>query len=547
MAELKREQEKSRPIRRIVRWLGAGIFAILLILAVVYQAPWKVITLPAVFLAACTVLPRATRKWFWLSVGAGVLALIIWFFVPADSKGWRPYTFEAELAAIEAKYTVPDEENAALDYDEIFKSLDADSNTPEFYMQSTPSSRDEPWLSKDHPEMAEWLKSRQDTIAKLLQAARKDRCHFPVPADSWDFGRHMERLAPMRKCAFLLDSAANNDIAEDRSDAGLEKYLCIIRMADHLYQQPTTLDFLVGYAIEDFARTRLNRFVMENRPTAGQLQLISASAGDTGSSWGSELQKWLELDKLFNKNNICSMVYEVNSQGRVRFSRNPLAPFEAVWPQDMPRLTYWHRLLFRTSTVLGWLFMPSTPQQAAEILDAGFDRYDAMTKPDFDWSKQPQKFDSLITRRNFRRLRFNFKYYAQLIADMEEEKHHKIHDLYLRNLALRRGSRLLVAIKQYQNEHGAWPPDLDAISSNVPAEALIDPQNSGSFVYILSGDTFTFYSKGKNGTDDKGRWSTTFDADSRLSEPVEDDQLFWPPRGPKAAEENTDVSPSSAG
>jgi hypothetical protein len=182
--------------------------------------------------------------------------------------------------------------------------------------------------------------------------------------------------------------------------------------------------------------------------------------------------------------------------------------------------------------------MPSTPQQAAEILDAGFDKYDAMTKPDFDWSTWPQKFDSLITRRNFRRLRFNYKYYAQLIADIEEEGRYKIHELYLTNSALRRGSRLLVAIKQYQNEHGIWPPDLDAIKSNVPAEALIDPQNNGSFVYQLSGDTFTFYSKGKNGIDNQGRSRTPFDDDSSLRAPVEDDQLLWPPRKPKAAEEN---------
>jgi uncharacterized membrane protein YccC len=158
MAGQKQEQKKTRLVRRILGWLGVGLFATLLILAVIYQAPWKVITLLAVLLAACTVLPGPARKWFWLSVGAAVLALIIWFLVPADSEGWRPYTFQAELAALEARYAVPDEENAALVYDEIFETLDTDSNQPDFFLMSRPSSKDEPWLSKDHPEMAEWLK-----------------------------------------------------------------------------------------------------------------------------------------------------------------------------------------------------------------------------------------------------------------------------------------------------------------------------------------------------------------------------------------------------
>jgi len=498
MIEQKQEQKRSRLISRTFRWLGAGLFAILLILAVVYQAPWKVIALLAIFLAACTVLPRPARKWFWLSVGAGVLALIIWFFVPADSKGWRPYTFDTELAEIEAKYAMPKEENAALVYDEIFKTLDTDSNTPEFYMQSTPSSRDEPWLSKDHPEMAEWLKGRQDTIAKLLQAAKKDKCHYPISPHIWDFDRHTERLAPMRKCAFLLGSAANNDLGEGRIDAGLEKYLCIIRMADHLYQQPAAIDFLVGSALESVALTQLNRFMIEGRPTAEQLQLISASIRDVKDEWGSEFQKWLESDKLLNKNNICSLVYEVNSQGKTRFSRNPLAMFKSVPPQDLPRLTFLQRKLCKAWTISNWFIMPSTPQKAAEILDASFDRYNAMTQPDFDWSKRPQKFDSLITRSNFRHVKFNYRYFARFMADLLEGTYFGLHDAYLTGLTTRRGSRILIAIKQYHSKHGDWPPDLDAIKSAAPAEAFIDPVTGNPLQYENHGERFSLYGETAN-------------------------------------------------
>ncbi len=95
---------------------------------------------------------------------------------------------------------------------------------------------------------------------------------------------------------------------------------------------------------------------------------------------------------------------------------------------------------------------------------------------------------------------------------------------------MRRGSRVLVGIKQYRSEHGIWPPDLDAIKSTAPAEALVDPQNGGPSVYKFSGDTFTFYSKGKNGIDEEGRWSTSHSGDADTSAPAEDDLLIWPPR-----------------
>ena len=509
------------------------MLTILLILALIFQAPWKVITLLTVFLAACTLLPKRARIWFWLGVGAAVLILIIWIFLPEDNKGWRSYTFDEELTAMEAKYAIPDEENAALVYDEIFETLDIDVNQTDFYLMSTPSSKDEPWHSKDHPETAEWLKGYQNIIAKLIQAAHKDKCHFPIPANSWDIGQHMERLAPMRQCAFLVVSAANNDIAEGRIDAALEKYLCVIRMADHFYQQPIEIDFLLASAIKGLALTQLNRFVIERESTAEQLQLISNASGDLKNNWGSQFKRFLETDKLLTKNTICSMAYEVNPEGEVRLSRNPIASVSATQSQELPTLT---RVLYKAKTIFNWFFMPSTPQKAAEIFDASFDRYNAMTEPDFDWVTQPQNFDQLFTKSKLIRSSLNYRYFARLIVELSEGAYFGLHDAYLRSLAVPRSSRVLIAVKQYRNEHGTWPDDLDAIRSNVPAEALIDPQNNSSFVYKLTGEAFTFYSKGKNDIDEEGRKRTTTDPNSYWP----DDILFWPPKTHKTEQENND-------
>lgn len=93
----------------------------------------------------------------------------------------------------------------------------------------------------------------------------------------------------------------------------------------------------------------------------------------------------------------------------------------------------------------------------------------------------------------------------------------------------------------------AEPPALDAIKTAVPAEALIDPQNNGSFVYKLGGETFTLYSKGKNGRDDQGRQSTTFEGDASLPKDVKDDILFWPPRGRISQMKYDDTDSNQAG
>jgi hypothetical protein len=499
MAEESQENKKPGCCKRIFKWIGLGLLALLLIAGLIFQAPWKVITLLAIILAACTILPKPARKWFWLSAGIVVIALIIWVLLPEDDEGWRPYTFDEELAVLENKYAIPDEENAALAYDEIFQNLDIDANQPEFFLKSKPSSKDEPWLSKDHQETAEWLKGHQSTIEKLLQTAKNDKCRFlPIRVDAMGIGEYMERLPKIRQCAFLLVSAANNDLAEGRIDDGIEKYLCIIQMARHSYQQPVTIHQLVGFAIESIGLQQLNRFVIEGRPSEQQLQLLSSSLIGAENNWGADLCKILDFEKLYAKNMLCSMAYEKNAEGKVRLSRRTFASTIGQSPQQLTTGTYSRRKYAKLGVIFVWLYVPSAPEKIGEMFDASYAKYYAMTDPAFDWAREPQQLLSFLTPGNFRRIRFNYEYGTKLIADMSAESYYSIHDIYLKNLAFRRGSRLLIAIKQYSIEHGSWPANFNVIKSRVPAETFIDPVSGDEFEYENHGGRFSLYGETRN-------------------------------------------------
>ncbi len=498
LEETNQERKKYGCIKKIFKCIGLGILTLLILLALVVEAPKKLVILLLIILAAFTALPRPYRKYFWLSAGAALIVLIIWVFLPEDNTGWRPYTFDEELAALETKYAVPDEENAAFAYDEIFETLDTDSNQPEFFLKSTPSSNDEPWLSKYHSETAKWLKSHQITIAKLIRASQKEKCRFPIFFDSWDFDWNMERLATTRRCLYLLISAGNNDIGEGRTDAGLDKYVCILRMADHLYQQLDSIYFTVGFGLESLALKHLNRFAIESKTTEEQLKLIINASGDMENNWGIVLKKALETDKLTVKNTFCSMFYEVNSEGKVRFSRNPLAVFEEAFPEEVPKPNYWQKKLYKAKTIFAWFGMPSNPQKTGEIFDNSFDIYDAMTEPDFDWSDQPQEFDSSFIKKHLYRIKLNLQYIAQMMACFSEEPYYSLHDVYLRSLAIRRGSRLLLAIRQYKKRHGKWPDSLEEIKSAAPAEAFIDPVTGNQLQYENHGEHFSLYGEKVN-------------------------------------------------
>ena len=484
------QKKKRQLIKRIFKCLGLGLLVVLIFAALIFQASWKVITPLLIILAACTILPKWVRKWFWLSAAAVVIVLIIWVFMPDGDADWRPYTFDEELAALQAKYAVPDEENAALIYDKLFETMDGDPNEPEFFLQSKPSSTNEPWLSKDHPETAEWLKGYQSTIEKLLQAAQKDKCRFPMRAEFVSYARHMEGLAKMRRCMFLLLSAANNDVAEGRTDAGLKKYLCITQIGHHLYQQQAILDCLMGFAIENLALTQLNRFVVERGPAKAQLELIGNSIRGLANNWSGDWRKMLDFEKLHTKNSICSLFYEVNQKGKIRLSRGRLAVANEQYLQKISPKTYCQRKLAKAKTILGWLYFPSTPKRVGQIVDTCFEKYYAMAEPNFDWDKPPSGSRP--------RRKINYRFLVESLTDISGEVYHRVHEIYLRNLSLRRGSRLLVAIRQYQMEHNAWPPDLDAIRAAVPAEALIDPVTEKEFTYINHGERFSLYGETAN-------------------------------------------------
>jgi len=532
MAEEKQEKKKPRILKQIFRCIVLGLLAILLILAIIFQAPWKVITLLAIILAACTILPKPARKWFWLSAAAIVVVLIIWVFLPDYNKGWRPYTFDEEIADHEAKFIVPDEENAASIYNRLLQDYNPKEWRlrfllyEEFRMMSS-----EPWLSQDHPELTQWIKRHEETLVVLPNVCRMKTCRFPSnfeisPANKLQVNRYFA----LRSWALILLLSGNNDVAEGRLDEAFSKYIYAIQIKEHLYQQKRISDLLNGFGIEGLVLPCLNRFVVENGLSEGQLQLVLNILNNLENNWNSDFPLCLEYEKLFIKNVFCSLVYQASSEGLVRFSHDPAAAIRPRWRRRKAMTeTFWQKKSMKAYTILAWFFLPSTPQKAAEMIDTIFEQYSAMASPDFAWEKEDIRLSPTPP------LRFNWLSLVNYLTSKSTRHYDGFHGIYLKRLAQRRALRILIAIKQYNVENGCWPKDLDAINPFVPPEALIDPVNNSSFVYKPGDDSFVFYSKGKNNIDEDGK-RDTFGEDTGA-----DDWFIWPPRRSKTKDQETDV------
>ncbi|MBN2183441.1 MAG: hypothetical protein JW715_16135 [Sedimentisphaerales bacterium] len=489
-----RRKKKSGLTSRVFKWLFLSILTVLFLLALAFDAPPKIFILILIFITAFTALPKPYCKYFWLTSAGVVIALIVWIFLPEEDTGWRPYTFDEELAALEAKYAIPNEENAALIYDSLLKDYERKTMNPDFLdRDANRLTYSEQWTSEEYPELAEWIKQQQDTIQTLFKAAKKDKCRFPINVQLEVTDKmEINRLSAVRSWALILLRAANNDMAEGRTERALEKYLCAIRFTNHLNQQ-RIIYMLMGCSLQEQTLIALNRFLIDSEPTAEQIQLISDTVeGDLQDNWSSDFSRWFETEVLFWKNAF-GLFYEVNPDGKIRFRRKPSPVINHFFLRNRFGRFFRDKKANKICAIPAWFFLPSTPQKAAETIEAVMDKYHPMTRPDYDWNKTQTQSDLRF------KLNYNYMVKSAIIKENSTEQFYRsYHDMYLEQLTLRRGTRLLVAIRQYKNENGKWPESFDSIKNAAPAEAFLDPVTGKSLQYENHGKRFSLYGANTN-------------------------------------------------
>ncbi|MHC4113050.1 MAG: hypothetical protein ACYSUY_18395 [Planctomycetota bacterium] len=541
----KKKRNKLHTFGRILRWIGLTLLAVLIILALIFHVPWKVAILQLIILAACTVLPKPYRKWFWLSVAAIVLVLIIWVFLPADNEGWRPYTFDEEFAALEAKYAIPDSENAAKIYNKLLEDYNESAlYTNLSYGEQFRLRKGEALLSEDKPKVSKWMKQHKTTVEELLKASEIEKCRFPLNPQSMNSTQRGKRLNAMRNWAILLTTTANIDFREGRTDEAFEKLIAVLQMGKHENQQGTIVDILVGIAIEATAIGQFQNFIVGGDASEEHLGLFRKPLAEIKHDWYSDLPRILECRRLFAKSSLARMFYQINTKGRIRLSRDPYVEWRAGFEErvktgridkkeifDLWELwvypSYFQKKVIRSKTILNWFLIPSTPQKAAKIVDALYERYAPMSDPAFDWKKEWEEASTGFD--------FNCPRPFRWLLEILEPNLYGFHNGYLRSIAEQRGAGVIIALRRYKNKTGQWPESLDDIKPVAPAEIFVDPINGGSFVYKLTEEDFTLYSTGKNNIDEAGkrnRWGE--------EKTGADDWLIWPPKSRKNKEEKAD-------
>ncbi|UCD52719.1 MAG: hypothetical protein JSW27_08785, partial [Phycisphaerales bacterium] len=334
-------QDEKRARRRR-KWQTVGCIVFLLLSCTYYGVflaiartgylTWIGVTVGTIFLAPNIVIAvtglagkevlekRLSRAFGGLAI-ATLAILVALAFWPARPGSWQPYSFDAELAALEAERAVPNEENAALRYDAALADVNV-KDRPELGEDEGDILRRlsrAPWRDEDQPEVAAWLDAHTTPIDELMQIGQMEQCRWPMYANS--VGEWTVPYNQLEYATRLLALTGNRYLGDGRLNDASETSFCLLRHADHLYQQTYHLDYRIGFKPERSALQMIRYLLVQGELPPEQLERITQRLPSAENHWNRDIARLLRFDE-YRFAQYLAPVYEINEQGEIRFARS---------------------------------------------------------------------------------------------------------------------------------------------------------------------------------------------------------------------------------
>ncbi len=541
----KTEKKKRPKFDRLIGWL---LFIIVFSIFIYYQLPLKAVFIIILFGVGLLIPKRYEKR---VNVFGWIILLLIiaWVLLPEKEQEWRPYIFYDELVTFEKQRQISDEENAAKVYQQLIDQFDQDEYESFWNVHRGTHRFEKPWTREQYPEVYQWIQKNQFVIDGVKQAVKYEKCVFPlVPGildpgfeipqngeDLFEYWYGDDTYISLTRFEKIIRYSVYNDIAEGRALKALEKHLLILALAEHLQQQ-YKMDYKIrGLILHCHAYNNINRRFIETKAAAKEIEVVQEALSNIEYDWKKEISQVLQHHSFLLKDVACSNIYQINQGGDVRINFDPKGiwfEFTKMVPPDDPagiseiKSDFGKYLLkkFHKFTRLPlWFLLPSKPQHAEKIIEDFTLQYHVMYDPE-DGLKYIEDMYPVS-------MKINFKTYVKCMSIMTGPNYESFYDLFLKANMYKQATQIIIGLKRHKNETSHWPESLDVIARQLPDGVLIDPMNGGAFVYRVEGDSFVFYSRGKNGEDEYGqllRWYANDPnvVDFSLRRP--DDIAIWP-------------------
>lgn len=132
------------------------------------------------------------------------------------------------------------------------------------------------WTADEFPEIVEWLRSIEEPLRRVTDAAERPEYYSPLVSGNAEEGKLIEVMLPgvqtSRALARALLSRAMLRLGEKETFQAWSDLLTIHRLGRLIGRGPTLIEGLVGIAIETMAIQGELRFISETRPNVKFIQ-----------------------------------------------------------------------------------------------------------------------------------------------------------------------------------------------------------------------------------------------------------------------------------
>lgn len=368
------------------------------------------------------------------------------------------------------------------------------------------------WTREEFPIVAKWLDENEQVIELIVAASKRPQMYVPVLPDDKDrflldsLGGGF--IPMMRSFSSILASRSMLSIADGNLEKAQSDLLALHRLAALMANGPRTIDFLVGGAMDSSATGADLILAQSQIATSAQLAKYRKEL--------AQIPRFAKLSTLFDlyeRYVFLDWVRLLVQQSREPDSVaiNPAAT-EGKWFNETlanvwaryPNLELdWDLILkmgnARCNQVILAINQPTFAQRKRDLA-----RFDAELRRLRQESEDPRQISLLLSgrkpARNVISYQFGHEVTSLMLGRQETFAEAEVRYSLKREMIL-----IVLALAEYQRDHGRYPALLSELSPRYLDSIPLDAFAQKPFKYLPEKDGFKLYSVGANGQDDNGR------------------------------------------
>jgi hypothetical protein len=394
--------------------------------------------------------------------------------------------------------------------------LEPGAQTDELQQQQARAAR-RPWLEKDYPQVAAWLKANEKPLAVAVEASRRPDYYNPLVSRKTGaeggyglIGALLPNVQKSRELAAALAARAMRHAGEGKLDEAWQDLLACHRLGRLIARGGTLIEYLASLAINRAAGNADLALLGRANPTAKQardwlrdLERLPPLPPAADRVDQGERFMFLDVVMLLRRQGgkalrLLAALAEEGGEGRKHLPAATDAPTEKAFEA----LDDWDSIL-RAGNVRYDRLAAACRVGDRAAREKEFDRIEedlkALKKDAGSWEEVIEAFRGGKASGKELGKRLGDSLIATLLPAIR-----KVQAAADRGEQGERNLYLAFALAAYRGDHGRYPDRLEALAPGYLGEVPNDLFSGKALVYRPSENGYQLYSVGANGRDDGG-------------------------------------------